>query len=218
MDSWEAPSVTPVHTLGEKLIDPKNFPYAMSKRRTCEYLIKRKISGEALDRYDIRYHEPQDRVVFPVRNREQELLGAVGRIIGDGMPKYYNYFEFEASRTVGGIHCLTDVPGIIIVEGFFDILNTCNWANSQGYDVVCTWKAEMSLAQAEQILSLDRNIVIGFDRDEPGNRGWRKASKLLSGATYGLTRLLLPTGKDAGDVGKPEFIAAIRDASYSRFS
>jgi DNA primase len=184
------------------------FPPALQSQPARDYLYGRNITDErAIELFDLRYDKVQNRIVCPVWSANNDLVGAVGRRLDNREPRYYNYFNFESGKALGGITLISDNPRLIICEGFFDAVNCYSWADSLGADVLCTWKAELSKYQAKQILILDKAVSVWYDGDLAGNNGWKKAQKLLGKYTYGLRRAVLPEGKDLGDLSSPEFRA-----------
>ena len=154
-----------------------------------QYLLDRGVSPGDSSIFDIRYDAHQDRVVFPVRQQSGELVGAVGRFLKEGEPRYWNYLGFSAGNTLGGIHMVRPESSVVmVVEGFFDLLRAYGPAQSLNADVVCTWRAEMTTTQAGLLAGLDKNIQIWYDQDSAGKAGWETAKKQLAGTTYGLQR------------------------------
>lgn len=184
------------------------FQPALMAQPARDYLYGRNITDErAIELFDLRYDAVQNRLVCPVWSKDNDLVGAVGRRIDNREPRYFNYFNFESGKALGGINLISDNPRLIICEGFFDAVNCYGWADSLGADVVCTWKAELSKYQANQILVLDKSVSVWYDGDLAGDNGWKKAQRLLGKYTYGLRRAVLPKGKDLGELSSPEFRA-----------
>jgi DNA primase len=206
IDAWvrKPVSAKPIKLSREVL---STFQPVLMCREARDYLYGRDIEDEvALELFDLRYDAGQNRIVCPVYSKSGDLLGAVGRRIDDREPRYYNYFNFESGKTLGGLNLITDNPRLLVCEGFFDAVNCYSWAKLLRADVVCTWKAEISKHQANQIMVLDKSISVWYDSDHAGDNGWIKAKKTLR-KTYGLRRAVLPEGKDVGELKSPEFRA-----------
>ena len=192
-------------------VDPSlllGFGPALANRTSRNYLYGRSIVDErSVELWDLRYDHTRNRLVCPVYSRSGDLVGAVGRSIADEEPRYWNYFNFRSGQALGGINlaAASDNKRLIICEGFFDAVNCFQWANDLNADVVCTWKAELSKWQAEEILRLDKIISVWYDGDFAGTKGWEKAKDLLGDYTYGLRRAVLPEGKDLGELTRSEF-------------
>jgi DNA primase len=169
----------------------ENFVFAWRHQLASNYLQERGISQRVAADWDLRYCLKQKRIVFPVRDANSRLVGAVGRaIFSDTRPKYYNYFGFETGSTLGGLHRLTGQPRIGVCEGFFDAIRHWRLAQEHGFDFVCTFTSKTSKQQAELLLSRDANIYYFYDQDEAGESGWDLAKKRLGKLSYGLRRVV----------------------------
>jgi len=160
---------------------------------------KRKFNPEYLEfLFRCKYDAHNRRIVFPVYGKDGQLYGAVGRTIDKGVePRYYNYFGFSAGKTLGGFQVFNPKHHrLFIAEGFMDVINAREAAVSLEANVLCTWHAEVSEYQADQILALDKTNYLWYDNDEAGNKGAEKALKLLKGGT----RVILPENDDLGDL------------------
>ena len=207
IDSW----VKTPKAVQPLAVDPSlmsEFSHALSNSISRNYLYSRGIVDErSIELWDLRYDHTRNRLVCPVYSRSGVLVGAGGRSICEEEPRYWNYFNFRSGQALGGINIAaeSDNKRLIICEGFFDAVNCFQWANDLDADVVCTWKAELSKWQAEQILRLDKVVSVWYDGDFAGGKGWDKAQKLLGDYTYGLRRAVLPEGKDLGELSCSEF-------------
>lgn len=184
----------------------ERFIPAYENERAKSYLEHRKVSADDCTKFDLRYDPRSDRVLFPVRTEKNELVGAVGRLLGDGEPRYWNYLGFPAGNTLGGLHRVSGCPTVIVVEGFFDLLRCHSWAAEVGADVVCTWRAELSKVQAGILSGLDKNIQCWYDQDDAGRKGFSVMQKHLAG-TYGLKRATWSGKDDVGDMSHEKFVS-----------
>lgn len=181
-------------------------------RRACEYLKGRGISDDIATQFDLRHDPHLNRVVFPVRSEKGELQGAVGRTLLNEVPPYYNYFSFPASETLGGADHIVGNPRILLVEGYFDLLNCWQWAQEIETDVVCCWKATLSKKQIEFLASKDATIYVGFDPGKAGRTGWNKALKELEPYTTKLQKVEVPEDSDIGELTKATFLDIMEQA------
>ncbi|MBO4890723.1 MAG: DNA primase [Lachnospiraceae bacterium] len=68
-----------------------------------------------------------NRVIFPIMDTGQRIIGFGGRVMGDGEPKYLNSPEtpiFDKSRNLYGLNIAknTKAKNIIICEGYMDVI------------------------------------------------------------------------------------------------
>jgi len=175
------PKVVKLRELSEGVL--ANYPPAYAVQGASIYLQKRRVTQQMSSFWDLRWHLPHNRVIFPVRNRRGGLVGGVGRAIGeDTLPKYYNFFGFEASLSLGGLHLVQGHPRVAVVEGYHDLMNVWRWNQQSKIDTVCTFTAGISEAQAAELQRLDATVLVLYDCDDAGERGWVKAKKFLSNA------------------------------------
>lgn len=118
------------------------------------------------------YDRFRNRFMFPIRNRDGEIVGFGGRAIGDGIPKYLNSPQttlFDKSSIVYGIDVAREAvrrtDEVVIVEGYMDAIA----AHQFGYENVV---AAMGTALTEQQVNLvrrgARRIVMALDADAAG--------------------------------------------------
>lgn len=199
-------------TFSDRVLD--RFAPVVHSLRARSYLDYRKVPGYLWDRFNLRYDEKNDRVVFPVYTQERKLCGMVGRCLNPHEPRrYYNYLDFFSGMTLGGIDHVNSASTIVVVEGFFCLLRCAAWGEELDFAPVCTWRAEMSERQAQMITSLDRNVLICYDADRPGMDGGRNAKKLLRGNAYTVKRLIPPENMDVGCMNKEKFTEFFRSGN-----
>jgi len=129
----------------------ERFPSVWHVPQALNYLRDRRVQRAAITAFDLRWDDDKERILFPVRRRDGALVGAVGRIVWkDHDLPYFNYFGFDAD-VLGGVHRFTDRRRLLIVEGFFDLLNVWPWAQERGADVACSWTSRLKPEHKEFI-------------------------------------------------------------------
>ena len=129
-------------------------------------LVQPRKSGEGY------YDRFRKRFMFPIRNRDGEMLGFGGRAIGDDIPKYLNSPQtsiFDKSSIVYGLdlarEAVRKAEEVVIVEGYMDVIA----AHQFGYQNVV---AAMGTALTEQQIALVRRgakrVVMALDADAAG--------------------------------------------------
>lgn len=156
------------------------WPSATEFSEAMDYLGTRRIGSEKAKFWDIRYDENKRMVVIPIRTLG--LNGAYGRSIEGRV--HHNYFGCVTSDCLGGYDKLSDSPRLLIVEGFFDVINAFDVGKTKGFDCVCTFTSSCSSVQTELVLNTDKRVYCGYDCDEAGERGWtgtrdKKGIKIL---------------------------------------
>lgn len=174
------------------------------------YLEGRGVSKLDMMEFELLYDPSFRRIVFPIRNEEGSLVGAVGRSLGEG-PKFYNYFGFEASKCLGGIHRLSEeYDKIILVEGMFDVIKMCRYEGKLNAQAVCTFKAEASGDQCDILSSIAKPVIVCYDGDMAGYKGANKTMKRLNGLVPYLKNAKLPEGGDVDSVSYEDFTRCLK--------
>lgn len=207
-----------VQDIGEKIAPSKpqilninladRFIPFLASAECREYLKKRGISEEAGMAHDLWHDYQQQRIVYPVKTLEGHLVGAVGRILDDELnaPRYYNYFGFRVGKCLGGLPLVKeDSDRVFVVEGFFDILKSYQWAQEFNADVVCTFHAELSKYQADQLIAMGKSTSFWFDQDKAGQNGYDKAQEALHGKLISLRRAEWEGNIDVGEMPQEMF-------------
>jgi DNA primase len=197
---------------------PRSREYLESGRRRADASVV-SFDAETCYRFDLRYDAGNNRIVFPVRSRDGDLVGAVGRdITGIAKSRYYNYFGFETGQAFAGLQFFgSDYKKVIVVEGFFDLLNIWKWAKEENRLVVASLKAELSELQLMLLGSLDIPVEIWYDSDEAGERG--RSKSVEGGQKYGLLMKYarLPKDVDCGDLKESQFSNIIQNLKRRTF-
>lgn len=158
---------------------------------------------EAPETHRKRYDRFRDRLMFPIRSVQGDVIGFGGRVIDAGEPKYLNSPEtpvFSKGRELYGLHeARTDIRQkgyALVVEGYMDVvaLAQAGWANAVAtLGTACT---------AEHVVKLFRftdNIVFSFDGDSAGRRAAGRALEAalpLATDARSVRFLFLPTEHD----------------------
>lgn len=211
-DAWVLePKRTTLRVLNENVLE--NYPQAWGIPRAQIYLTSRRVTRAMAEFWDLRWHAPHNRVIFPVRDRKGQLVGAVGRAIFDEtQPKYYNFFGFEAGLTLGGLHKVMGRDRVAVVEGFHDVMNVWYWNQLAGLDTVCTFTSKTADEQSAQLQRLDAGIIYLYDQDDAGDKGWAIAQKKLEPVTTGLKRVCWHNKRlDVGDMDRLQYGEILRE-------
>lgn len=130
------------------------------------------ISEEVLRRFNIRIDDHSNRIVYPVYDNDDNLIGVKGRTRFKnykilGISKYMNYFPLGCIDYFQGMHenrkNILDKDEIIIFEGIKSVMLMATW----GYNnAVSAETSRVSDGQVNNLLRLGvSNAVIAFDND-----------------------------------------------------
>lgn len=191
------------------ILDEEILSIFKESDEVVEYFNTRK--PESIDVTDIPlkflYHSEKKRVVLPIRNDYNGLVGAIGRSTEDSKVKTYNYFGVKTSKCLVG-HEFTDADKIMVVEGVTDMANAYEKTikTNNSFNIYATLTASLSHWQAIQLIDMCKPIFMAFDMDKAGRRGQYEALKLLDslGATV-IVNVSWTKVKDVGEMSLKQF-------------
>ncbi len=140
------------------------------------------------------------RIIFPVFDLHQRVVGFGGRVIGDGEPKYLNSSEssiFHKGEILYGLHAakrsISERDGVIIAEGYFDLLtlHQNGWKNS-----VATLGTALTAQHLRILKRYTKNLMTVFDPDPAGVQATLRTLPLLLAEEVTGKAVLLPHGED----------------------
>ena len=147
------------------------------------YLLDRGFEIETLREWESGYDSHYRRAVFPVRNGEGHLVGAVGRTVNNYKIKYFNYFGFDKSRYLFGEHKVKEGTSLVVVEGLLDTVKVWQGLRNQDlldrYSVVGILGSEASFGQCRKMVDLANEVILFLDNDRTGWIGQRKLAMNL---------------------------------------
>jgi DNA primase len=118
------------------------------------------------------YDRFRNRLMFPIRDRDGDVVGFGGRAIGDGIPKYLNSPQtpvFDKSSIVYALDLAKDAirkaGEVVIVEGYMDVIA----AHQFGYtNVVASMGTALTESQVAQVKRGSNRIILALDADAAG--------------------------------------------------
>ena len=130
------------------------------------------ISAETMKKYEIRIDPYSNRIVYPVRDANFQMIGVKGRTrFKDykelGIMKYMNYNKLKILDYLTGMMQAADAVKksgeIIIVEGLKSVMKLDQWGF---HNVVSAETSTLNEYQIELLIKMQvKNVVIAFDKD-----------------------------------------------------
>ncbi|HET9734812.1 MAG TPA: DNA primase [Burkholderiales bacterium] len=174
------------------------------------------IQGEEGKRYD-RFRA---RIMFPIFNRRDTVVGFGGRVIGAGEPKYLNSPEtplFHKGEEIYGLGharaAMHEAKRALVVEGYMDVVALAQ--HGVGYAVATLGTATTPVHVTRLLRELRESgaeLVFCFDGDAAGRKAaWRalEVSLPLATDTNPIRFMFLPEGEDPDSFvrqhGRPAF-------------
>jgi DNA primase len=170
-------------------------------------------NGKCYDRF-------RDRIIFPIVDIHQKVVGYGGRSLDDSLPKYLNSPDtpvYNKSRTLYGLNVAKDAcrqsGRAFIVEGYFDLLALhCHGVEN----VVATLGTALTRQQVRIMKGYARQMVLVFDSDEAGVKAAERSLSLFMEEKVDARILVLPEEKDPDSyifaVGADAFMKAADEA------
>jgi len=166
----------PEIVLGENILDGiRGFGHT--------YLLDRGFDLETLKQWECGYDSKTKRVVFPIRDNQKRLVGAVGRTVVNHKIKYFNYFGFDKSRYLFGEHLVTEGTALVVVEGLLDTIKVWQKLKAERaldrYSVVGILGSDASKAQCQKLLLYSNEAILFLDNDPAGLQGQNKLALIM---------------------------------------
>jgi len=178
-------------------------------KEAYSYLQGRGLTSETIWNWELGYcpmewnHSLRGRVTFPIRDSRGYLVSIGGRILPQyfedkSTPKYYNLPYSKASTLFGLQKCLV-TRGIrkqrlaVVVEDYFGVLV----AHQTGYEnVVSVCGSFFTEAHLGMLLREAEFIVVAFDNDEGGEKGWESVKEMSLKYDYPIFQVKLDRDLD----------------------
>ncbi len=167
-----------------------------------QYLLKRGLDQEDIDKWMLGYNPITDRITFPIMDKYKHVLGFSSRKM-DTMygAKYINSMNsavFDKKKIFYGIQYYNaNKDHIIITEGQLDVI----LAHKYGIDtVVATLGCHLSEEHIKILKTLNKKVILCYDSDAAGEKGMNKAiDDLQAAGISNIQILILPPSADLAD-------------------
>ena len=162
-------------------------------------------AGLAVQKTDKLFDRFRDRIIFPIKNKQGQVIGFGGRRTSKNkkQPKYLNSPEtqtFHKSSELYGLYELKqkvkNPKEILVVEGYMDVISLYEY---EYFTSVATLGTSITINHITSIFRHTNNIILCFDGDQAGQKAALKAAKIsltcISGAKQ-VKFIKLPDGED----------------------
>ena len=186
-----------------------------------KYLKSKKYSDELLresglfnvDERHGMYDKFWNRVIFPIMDVNNRVIGFGGRVMGDGKPKYLNSPEtkiFDKSRNLYGLNVArtTRKNYLILCEGYMDVISM----HQAGFtNAVASLGTALTSGHASLLKRYTHEVLLLYDSDEAGVRAALRAIPILREAGVTSKVVNLKPHKDPD-----EFIKALGPDEFEK--
>lgn len=164
-----------------------------------------------------------DRIIFPIMDAGNRVVGFGGRVMGEGMPKYLNSPEtaiFDKSRILYGLSIArkSRESYLLICEGYMDVIAL----HQAGYtNAVAALGTAFTEQHANLLKRYTKEVVLTFDSDSAGIKAALRAIPILRDAGLSVKVVNMDPYKDPDDfikyLGAEEYKRRINEAKNSFF-
>ena len=167
------------------------------------------------------YDKFWNRVIFPIMDVNNRVIGFGGRVMGDGKPKYLNSPEtkiFDKSRNLYGLNIARSSRKntIILCEGYMDVISM----HQAGFtNAVASLGTALTSGHASLLKRYTREVLLLYDSDDAGVRAALRAIPILREAGINSRVVNLEPHKDPdefiGHMGAGAFEERLQKAEDS---
>ncbi|MDD3221475.1 MAG: DNA primase [Clostridia bacterium] len=139
-----------------------------------------------------------NRVMFPIMDVNNKVIGFGGRVLGDGTPKYLNSPEtllFDKSRNLYGLNFArtSRQSFMIICEGYMDVIAM----HQAGFtNAVASLGTAFTLQHGVLLKRYTEEVILAYDSDEAGIKAALRAIPILRSAGLRIRVLHMTPYKD----------------------
>ncbi|MFZ1984412.1 MAG: DNA primase [Desulfatitalea sp.] len=149
------------------------------------------------------YDRFRDRVIFPIMNLSQQVIGFGGRVMSDELPKYLNSPEtaiYNKSRCLYGIH-KANRPArasgkVYVVEGYFDVLAMHLYGLENTVATLGTALTPDHVQLLKGMVGSSGQVYLVFDSDQAGIKAAQRSVRVFEEGFLDARVLVLPAGHD----------------------
>lgn len=169
------------------------------------------------------YDRFRDRIIFPIFDLNQQVIGFGGRVMGDGMPKYLNSPEspvYNKRRSLYGIDKAKQEArnsGIVyLVEGYFDALALHLYGITNAVATLGTALTVEHVQLLKGMVGQSGKAILVYDSDQAGIKAAQRSIEIFEKGFLDARILVLPEGYDPDDYlrghGPEDFLKASKEA------
>jgi DNA primase len=195
--------------LSEKIIKEHRLGYSLERwDGLVQHLQEKKVSLELAWELGLIFPKKRGgwydafrgRILFPIFDLHQRVVGFGGRLIREGEPKYLNSPEssiYHKGEILYGLQVakgyIPEKDCVIIAEGYFDLLTLHQFGLKHN---VATLGTALTAQHVRILKRYTKNLITVFDADEAGIKASLRALPLFLEEEVAGKTVLLPEGED----------------------
>lgn len=168
---------------------------------------ERKMEGSLYDRF-------RGRVMIPIADERDRIVGFGGRVIDDATPKYLNSPEtilFNKRKLLFGLNrshrAIQQAGYAIVVEGYMDAISVFGAGIE---NVVATLGTAFTVEHCKKLLRYASEICFCYDSDEAGQSATIRALSIVCDTGARVRVIVVPDGKDPDEYIRKHGAGAFR--------
>ncbi len=140
----------------------------------------------------------RNRLMFPIIDYRNNVIGFGGRTLADDPAKYLNTSENIVFRKGENLYALNyartnKIGALILVEGYMDVISL----HQAGFNAaVATLGTALTPSQARLMKRYTDKVIICYDSDAAGKNATRRAIEILNGVDLDVKVVTVTGGKD----------------------
>ncbi len=185
--------------------------HLMDKGYKEDILLAAGLIGKKNDRV---YDAFRNRLMFPIINNRDQVVGFGGRVMGEGEPKYLNTSDTPVFNKRMGVYALNiakrarGLSTLYLVEGYMDVIAL----HQKGVPgAVATLGTALTKDQCRLLARFASRITVCYDGDSAGRKAALRALELLDDFDIEVRVIALPADMDPdeyiGKYGREDFLA-----------
>ncbi|HOP46071.1 MAG TPA: DNA primase [Desulfobacteraceae bacterium] len=146
------------------------------------------------------YDRFRGRIIFPILDQGQKIVGFGGRVLDNSLPKYLNTPEtplFRKGEFLYGLNssfqAIREKNRAVIVEGYMDCLALINHGLKE---VVATLGTALTNKHVRKLKGYANEAVVVFDSDKAGKKAALRSLPVFSNEGLSAKVVILPDGHD----------------------
>jgi len=159
-------------------------------------IVKKENKSDFYDRF-------RNRIIFPIFNLNNQLIGFGGRVMNDEKPKYLNSPEtpiYNKRRSLYGLHLAKqkcrEKKAVYVVEGYFDLLMLYQQGIQNSVATLGTSLTPEHVQIIRSLIGTDGSVILVFDSDDAGMKASLRSTGIFLNAGIDARIMVLPSGHD----------------------
>jgi DNA primase len=166
------------------------------------------------------YDKYRNRVIFPIINTRDKVIGFGGRVLDAGSPKYLNSSDSRVFKKKANLYALNVTRQeiakedcAILCEGYMDVISLYRHGVR---NVTASLGTALTAEQAAMLKRYTEQVVIAYDSDQAGRAAAERGMDILRDAGCKVRVLRVTGAKDPDEYvkayGKDAFLALVDSA------